>query len=59
MGQTWRRDGSWGPTGQGCATWGQPGEGGISPEMGQSSPGVMQGEVGVCAGLQQGAVLTP
>lgn len=59
MGQTWRRDGSWMPTSQGCATWGQPGKGGISPRMGQSSPEVRQGEVSMLAGLQQGAPLTP
>lgn len=47
------------PTSQGCATWGQPGKGGISPRMGQSSPEVRQGEVSMLAGLQQGAPLTP
>lgn len=58
MGQTGRMDGSWVLTGNRCAMWGQPGEEGISPGMGQSSPRVMQGEVGVPAELQQGAVLT-
>lgn len=28
MAQTWRREGDMVPTIQGCATWGQPGEGG-------------------------------
>lgn len=59
MGQAWRRDGSGVPAGQGRVTWGWPGEGGISPGTGQGSPRVVQGEVGVPAGLQQGALLTP
>lgn len=60
---------AWGRHGGGMAAGGPPARdvlrgdsqarGGISPEMGQSSPGVMQGEVGVPTGLQQGAVLTP
>lgn len=36
-----------------------PSEGELSPGMGQSSPRVVQGEVRLPAGLQQGAVLTP
>lgn len=36
-----------------------PSKGEVSPGMGQSSPGVMRGEVQLPAGLQQGAVLTP